>query len=210
MKKLLLVILIITLPLITYFQYKNYRRFHPPVAYEYSISDKLDLSYHDYTLVEEYYSKSVEVGAFARAKWRNDDIDVRFPDENLEVEKNAAKYYNQMLSRLSWLEDVLEHSFELKEAGYSNEEIKHIESGIPADVSKWINEKPSFLGMVIGDRGQYVWRVQEKLIAKGYEHNLDGVFGLATQNATITFQIDNNLYPSGSIDELTFQKLFID
>ena len=64
MKKLLIIVLIITLPLIAFFQYKGYRRFHPPVDYEYVISNEIDINYYDQGLVEEYYTKAIEVGSF--------------------------------------------------------------------------------------------------------------------------------------------------
>ena len=210
MKKLLLVILIITLPLITFFQYKNYRRFHPPVAYEYAISDSLDLDYHDHNLVDEYFTKSVEIGSFARARWRNEGIDVRFPDQDSAPSLNAAKKYNQLLVRLLWLESKLKRSYELKKAGFNNEEVKYIESGVSTNVAKWMSEKDAFISLSVGSRGEYVWVVQERLIQKGYNHNLDGVFGIDTQNAIVAFQNDNTLYPSGDLNESTFKKLFTD
>lgn len=209
MKKIFLIILIITLPLICFFQYKSYRRFHPPVDYVFEISDSIDVNYHNVPLVDEYFSKAIEVGYFAKYKWFNEGIDVRFPDaENLES-VNASKYYNQLIARVNYLEKLLKNSLSLKNKGLSNEEIKLVESGSSIADLKWMKMKPQILNIAFGERSEYVWQVQKQLISKGYEHRLDGLFGLDTQNAIISFQNDNSLFPSGTITEGSFSSLFL-
>lgn len=208
MKKLALLVLIISLPLIGFFQYKNYRRFHPPSDYEYSISSTIDNDYHNQAMVEEYYTKVVEIGAFARAQWNANGIDVRFPQSEIVEEKNASAYYNRLLSRTSYLESKLENSRLLKEEGLSNEDIQLIEGGYRKEDLIWLNSKQGILEIAFGDRSEYVWQVQKKLISKGYVHRLDGLFGTDTQNAIISFQQDHELFASGDITESTFAKLF--
>lgn len=206
MKKIFLGILIITLPLITFFQYKNYRRFHPSTSYEYLKSDEIDINYHDPRMIEEYFHKIVEVGAFARRKWKNEGIDVRFPNENV-TETNVANYYNLLLTRIKEIEAKLETSAAYKAEGFNNEQIILLESGISKNQLRWISQKPLILTAVFGDRGAHIWTIQQLLIAKGYQHNLDGVFGLDTQNAILAFQRDKQIYSSGTIDEITFSEL---
>ncbi|MFK7952781.1 MAG: peptidoglycan-binding protein [Ekhidna sp.] len=200
MKKLLLGIIIIGLPLIIFFQYKNYKRFNPPADYEYVLSEAIDINYHNSALVDEYFQKGIEVGSFARLKWSNESIDVRFPDQNSEVELNAAKYYNQTLSRLKYLEMKLSYSATLKSKGMNNEGVIAVESGVPEAEVKFLNDKDDFLNLKLGNRGPLVWELQKRLNAHGYEHELDGVFGIATRDALLKFQNDNNLYPSGDMD----------
>lgn len=209
MKRLLLIVLIITLPLIAFFQYKNYRRFHPPVDYEFAISDAIDADYHDQSMVDEYFVKAVEIGSFARTQWRNSDIDVRFPSEDVVAEVNAAKYYNQLVSRVNYLQSRLIASQELKSEGFNNEDIKLMEAGYTKDQLKWINTKINLILIAFGDQSNAVWNVQKQLISKGYEHRLDGLFGIDTQNAIISFQQDNQIYPSGTLNEETFELLFL-
>lgn len=209
MKKLLIAILVITLPLITFFQYKNYKRFHPPAEYEYTISDEIDSNYHNQALIDEYFQKSVEIGAFARKVWRNDGVDVRFPDENDPSQQTQALYYNQLLARLKKMEAILKNSSNLKAKGYGNEEVKHIESGVPESMLQWINQKNEMTSLAIGSTGEGVWLLQKYLVNEGLDHEIDGVFGIDTQEALRTFQINNDLYPSGSMSDKTFQKLFI-
>lgn len=210
MKKLLWIIVIVTLPLIAFFQFKNYRRFHPPVAYEYSISDSIDVDYHDQQLVEEYYQKAIEIGAFARTQWSSNGVDVRFPDASRQAELNAANYWNQLLTRVALVEQKLKSSFMWKSKGYGNQEIQLLESGIKEDKLKYIDSKEAIMEIAFGDQSRYVWLVQKELIKRGYEHKLDGLFGIDTQNAILTFQQDQNLYPSGVIDNETFEKLFLE
>ena len=210
MKKLLLLVVIVTLPIIAFFQFKNYRRFHPPVAYEYEISANIDVNYHDYSLVEDYYKNAVEIGAFARLQWRNEGIDVRFPSQDVTAELNAAARYNQLIARTQFIEKTLITSAQLKADGFSNDDIKHIEAGVPETFVKWMVNKSEIIQISFGDQSQYVWLVQRKLIEKGYDHALDGLFGTDTQDAITTFQQDNQLYPAGSLDEQTFVKLFLE
>ena len=208
MKRLVSIIIIVTLPLIVFFQFMKYRRFHPPVNYEYVASDSIDVHYHKSEEVEEYYAKIVESSAYARSKWRNESIDVRFPDEDSETELNVAKYYNNLLSRIKYLEARLIASYLLKTEGFSNDEILEIESGTPKAIVKLLQGDRSILNTTIGDTGQNVWRLQQRLITKGYAHDLDGVFGIDTRNALASFQQDNGLFPSSIADLETLTLLF--
>lgn len=210
MKRLLLIVLIITLPLIAFFQYKNYRRFHPPVNYEFAISEEVDATYHDQSYLDEYYTKAIEIGAFARIQWRNKGFDVRFPDENIQEEVNASRYYNQLLARVNFLQSRLIASKQMKAEGLSNEDVKLIESGADRSELPYLQDKSGIIQIAFGDQSSSVWKVQQQLISKGYEHQLDGLFGIDTQNAITTFQQDNQLYPSGLMDEETFELLFLD
>ncbi len=209
MKKILFIVLIITLPTITYFQYKKYSRFSPSSSYEYMINDRVDSNYHDSQLVTEYFAKAIEIGSFARTKWRSELIDVRFPDQNSANEMNAARYYNQLLARTKELEARLLVSRDLKDNGFSNDEIQLIESGVPQELVKAKIDRGSMVTLSIGDNSRFVWKLQERLISKGYPHQLDGLFGTATQSALINYQTDQNIFPSGAMNEEVFDRLFL-
>ncbi|MEQ9404812.1 MAG: peptidoglycan-binding domain-containing protein [Cyclobacteriaceae bacterium] len=209
MKRILFVVIIITLPLIAYFQYKKYTRFNPPSQLEYVIADNIDVNYHNQSLVSEYYRNAVEIGAFARSKWSNESIDVRFPDQNDLVQVNAAKYYNQLVARTKELEVRLQNAAVLKSKGYSNNDIIKAESGIPSDLIESKIDRTTMEVLRIGDRNRFVWKLQEKLISKGYPHLLDGLFGTDTQNALIRYQNDQGLFPSGAMNPEVFDELFL-
>ncbi len=208
MKKLLFIVLIITLPLIAFFQYKNYKRFNPPADYEYVTSEEIDTNYYNSDLVDEYYAKAVEIGSFARLQWRNNGIDVRFPNEDSQTAINASKYYNQLISRVKSLESKLVSSSALKKEGLANGDIRLIESGYSINDLAALEDKDEIVQITFGDQSRFVWKVQKQLISRGYDHVLDGLFGIDTQNAIIAFQQDNQMYPSGAMDEETFELLF--
>jgi lysozyme len=61
-----------------------------------------------------------------------------------------------------------------------------------------------------GDEGEVVRKVQQLLIAKGYDvgsTRADGDFGANTEAAVTRFQRDNNLPITGIVDPATFEKL---
>lgn len=209
MKKLVFIVIIVTLPLIAFFQFQNYRRFNPPVAYEYAISDEVDVNYYNQELVDEYFTKAVEIGAFARLKWRNEGLDVRFPDEGNQADVNAAKYWNELTARVKLLEQKLIFSKTLKTQGHTNQEVRIAESGFEVENLDLLKEQEGIQGIQVGDQSRYVWMVQKRLIEKGYEHELDGLFGDDTQNAITSFQNDQGIYPEGLINEETFELLFL-
>ena len=60
----------------------------------------------------------------------------------------------------------------------------------------------------IGDEGNISWLIQAMLICKGYDLELDGIFGAETERVVKQFQADNNLEIDGIVGENTFEKLF--
>lgn len=210
MKKLLIIVVIIALPLIAFFQYQNYRRFHPPVQYDHVISDSVDVNYYDQELVDEYFTKAIEIGSFARIKWHNEGIDVRFPNQEDQAAVNAARYWNELVARVALLERQLIFSSLLKAQGLTNQEVQRVESGYTVANLEFLEDREGIQGIQVGDRSRFVWTVQKQLIAKGYEHALDGLFGEDTQNAITSFQQDQGIYPEGLINEETFELLFME
>ena len=133
---------------------------------------------------------------------------MRFPDESSQREINAGKYYNQLIARVKYLEARLAHSATLKNEGLKNDDVKRIESGYSKSELTSFENKEDIIQINFGDQSRFVWKVQKKLISKGYDHVLDGLFGVDTQNAIVSFQQDNQLYPSGAMDDETFELLF--
>ena len=59
-----------------------------------------------------------------------------------------------------------------------------------------------------GDRGGSVLRVQDELYARGYlAEEGDGQYGQRTETAVMAFQQDNNLDPTGIVDDATYDLL---
>ncbi len=61
-----------------------------------------------------------------------------------------------------------------------------------------------------GDRGSSVLQLQNQLAELGYDVGLvDGVFGGRTRAAVRKFQIDNELSPTGKVNQLTWEMIFV-
>lgn len=209
MKKIFYLIIIITLPLIAFFQYKDYMRFRPEAGYDFELKQNVDVNYYDQNLVQEYFRNAVEIGAVARRSWYNSEIDVRFPGESIEAQ-NAAALYNQLISRNRYIEAKLLESAKYKSDGYTDAQVRDMEMGIDPGKRRLMDQKQNYIGITTGINGVYAWTVQKKLADKGYELPLDGVFLVESDNALKAFQGDNGLFPSGIVDEETFEKLFTD
>lgn len=207
MKKLVFIVVIITLPILAFFQYKSYRRFHPPINYDYQLNPNIDSYYYDQEMVKEYFRNAIEVGRLARTLWFNEGLDVRFPNEEDTVSLYYSKFYGHLMARNRWIESKLLASAKGKALGWSNEDVKLAEQGINPDNFKMEKMKGSFIGLVRGSQGREVWQIQNKLQAKGYQIPVDGVFGLTTENTLLQFQSDNDLFGSGMVDEETFESL---
>jgi hypothetical protein len=209
MKKLLFLILIITLPIIAYFEYVSWKRFHPAKDYSYRLSDEIDINYHNHDLVQEYFENALEIGRYAKQKYFNEEIDVEFPDEQNIEAVNASKYYAKLKARTLYLEGLLKESSKLKKEGLSNQEIELIETlGFSIEGLRAYQDSENYVGLKSGTKSKYVWDIQKKLTEKGYEVPIDGLFGVETESQLRAFQRANNLYPSGETDRDTFDRLF--
>ena len=201
MKKLAYLIIILALPIIVFFQYKSYTRFNPPFNLTLTPSDSLDATYYDPLVLQEYHELLHKIPAFARSKWANEGIDVRFPDNGDEESIEAAAHYNQLLSGLKLLETKLKSSFKLKQQGFDNAAINEMElKGISPQTYK-IQHTKELIGQRKGEKNSAVWELQKHLLKKGYDIPKDGIFDIETENALKDFQSKNDLYPSGIVEE---------
>lgn len=207
MKKLALLIIIIALPLILFFQYKKYRRFHPPSEYDYPISDSIDVHYHDPEVLLHYYENAYKIGSFSRELWASKGVDIRYPDTSETETQSALRYYQQLLQTTTHLEGKLKYSRALKNQGFDNNEIKIIEERGISPQNFRLLHKMNLMGLKIGVKGSTVWELQKLLTALGYEIPVDGIFSIETDQALKDFQRKNELYPSGITDEATLRAL---
>ncbi len=208
MKNLLYIVLIITLPLIGYFQYAKWSKFNPPNPYDYVVPDSIDVNYFDQETVKLYLETAFEIGSFARRMWRNEGIDVLYPSDNEEALK-AAAHYNQMKALATRLEGKLQFAYQLKQNGYNNQQVKSIiETGTTPEAYEREKLMTEMLNVSFGDVNGIVWRLQQQLNTKGYDTPVDGNFRVDTQVTLRQFQSDNGLFPSGALDKETYMKLF--
>lgn len=210
MKKLVAIIIVLLLSIIAFFQYKSYTRLNPPNNYFYEpLTDDIDINYHDQKAVADYFQLTYSVSDFAREQWCNHKIDVLFKDESSPQSVEASLVYNQMLVSLKNIEGLLIASAKLKAKGFSNNDIKAIESGV-SELELSLSKSLKTMNMKFGDQGDDVLLLQKKLHQLGYELKVDGIFDIETKRVVASFQEKNNLFPNGTADEQTLIKLFIE
>ncbi|MCI4669307.1 MAG: peptidoglycan-binding protein [Bacteroidia bacterium] len=207
MKNLFFLVIIITLPLIAFFQFQNWRKFHPPKDYTEVPSQEIDPNYHDSETVLNYYTSLQQAATYARYCWKEHRVDVRSDYPADSKKQIYLKTYQNYLGHAQMLKQKLINSADWKKQGYSNEEIKILESEgeLPFDIKHLLTNK---VVAKIGDENQLVYEVQKKLVNQGYTMPIDGVFKSETQEALKTFQNDQELFPSGILDRLTLEKLY--
>ncbi|MEM6264365.1 MAG: peptidoglycan-binding domain-containing protein [Bacteroidota bacterium] len=207
MKKILMLVAVICLPLIVYFQYATYRQYSPPAAFTHQVSDSVDLEYHDPAVVAAYYRKSVEMGTFGRNAWKESQVDVRTDQPATSPGRELVQAYQSMQAEVLELEARLRRSFRMKAKGMDNSAIKKWESPDVPSVA-WaslLRDKP-FLGPQ--DQGKNVFVLQQKLKVLGYDIPVDGYFAVQTEEAIKAFQEKSGIYPTGRADDLTLERLF--
>ncbi len=209
MKRIIVFLFIFFLGSIAFFQYQKYRKFSYPNAYDYVINtQEIDINYHDFALVKEYFETATYLGNFAREQWTNYGIDVLSADMEIPQAKNAAHNYQTMLARVKFLEAKLMYSKKLKQQGFDNDAIAYIEKN-------GISEKNYALHKLIagktfrkGDKDRVIWEIQKLISQKWQPIRIDGVFSDETEQAVKKIQQEKQSYPSGVIDE-DFLKLLL-
>ena len=217
MKQILIVILVVILLIFGYNQYSNYKRFHSP-GVDYTSNKKIDLNYHDKNFLLNYYQAIEDLNSYVRVQWVTQDVDVRSPEDDDEDTKNAVLGYNKKLGVVKFYEDKLVESAVLKNQGISNKEIIVFEqNGLKAkDYNQYLKRKflidtyksnPEKYSLKVGDYSSFIFELQKKLVEKGHEIPIDGLFRDITFNAVRAFEEKNGLFPDGKIDMLTLEYL---
>lgn len=216
MKQLIILLLSIILAFIVYDFYKDWERFHPPVS-QYQKSDKIDLNYHDPSVIMDYYKAVAALDNFVMMQWTANDIDVRNPEDEDSSTLVALEKYSVKKAEVAFYELKLEQSAVYKTQGWSNIEIAHYEnSGTSAQDQKQQEQKKllnklydqEFIAsQQVGARTTLIFEVQKLLLSHGYQLTTDGVYAQETIVALSDFETKNNLYPDGKIDVLSFSAL---
>ena len=217
MKKILIAILVLILLIFAYSQYKEYKRFHPNNS-DYKANEKADLDYHDQSMVYNYHDAIEALNSFVSMQWSANGIDVKFPENDDRESQSAIREYGKKLAKVKYYEAKLKQSKRLKEEGFSNDDVKNYEvegltlenhnNNLKAKVIKeMFSRNVSKNGLQIGNTGALVFEIQKRLVSKGYNIEVDGVFHLETFEAIKAFEEKNNLFADGILDELTLNRL---
>jgi hypothetical protein len=217
MKQILIVILVVILLIFGYNQYSDYKRFHSP-GVDYVSDKKIDLNYHDKNFLLNYYQAIEDLNSYVRTQWVTQDVDVRNPEDDDKDTQNAVLGYNKKLGIVKFYEDKLVESAILKKQGISNKEIVFFEqNGLNAkDFKQFLKRKflmdtyksnPEKYSLKVGDYSSFIFELQKKLVEKGHEIPIDGLFRDITFNAVRAFEEKNGLFPDGKVDMLTLEYL---
>lgn len=210
MKRLLSIVIIIGIIAYIAVQFLKDRRYNPPSDYDYEISEAIDKEYYDPLVIKEYYRIALEVGSYARSMWFNEKIDVRSIDKAKQKSPEATEYYLQLVASAKFLEDRLTLSKQYRDQGYSKDQVQLLmEQGITPEELKF-QEKSYLLTLAIGSNGAEVWELQRMLNQHGDSIPEDGLFNLITRNRLRDYQRQNDLFPSGRVDENTLRALLKD
>lgn len=215
MKKIIIVLLIIIVGFLAYDFYKDWRRLHPDNA-NYEASEKIDITYHDDSVLFSYYEAIEDLNSYVQYEWSVNDVDVINPsDDDIETQR-AIKKYASKRALVKYLENKLENSAHLKSEGWTNDQIQQKELGITQQPqpSKVL---PLYKDMLVafpknelktGSRGVLVYEVQ-KLLNKALKDSIvvDGVYSTMTTQAVSKFESAHSLFPDGQLDALTLEKL---
>lgn len=179
---------------------------------------KIDLNYHDKNFLLNYYQAIEDLNSYVRTQWVTQDVDVRNPEDDDKDTQNAVLGYNKKLGIVKFYEDKLVESAILKKQGISNKEIVFFEqNGLNAkDFKQFLKRKflidtyksnPEKYSLKVGDYSSFIFELQKKLVEKGHEIPIDGLFRDITFNAVRAFEEKNGLFPDGKVDLLTLEYL---
>jgi len=209
MKRLVYLVLLIGIPLIAWFQYVKYKKFHPPTDYTYPIHDSIDVHYHDPAVVQLYFEKAVACKTFARYCWRKHRIDVLTPDIDNPNSKELVDQYHALVATAQHLERKLLASTYMKAQGYSNQQIAQWEQSGLSQQSWQIREILGPSGVILyGEDGPGIWKIQRRLNDLGYDIRIDGIFDQETLDALNQYQISKEMKPTLGIDQRILIQMF--
>jgi Putative peptidoglycan binding domain len=207
MKKIALPVLVLILSIIVIWQFRQLRRLSPPDDYEYAFRQDIDMDYHNPRLVADYYETGYSIGTFAREAWRTHGIDVRHPDGDWALSRNAGQRYDRLRAVADTMGMRLARSLAFKKQGLNNEDIRTIEArGATAEQVR-VQKHFHATQILRGDKSPAVTVLQGKLLAKGYTIPHDGYYWTETEQAVMDFQQKNKLAATGVADLETLHLL---
>lgn len=197
MKQFIILLLLIILGFIVYDFYQDWTRFHPPGS-NYKKSEKVDLNYHDPSVVYNYHNAIERLDAYVIQQWTVHDIDVRHPEDDDSATQLAVDKLNDLRAQVKHYEAILEQSLQWKNAGMTNQQISQKEIGDSRSTTTQITSKNDLLKQLydsqitksnrIGSKSALVYEIQKMLVKKGYDIPVDGFFKQITSTALADFE----------------------
>lgn len=215
MKQLIIVLLLIIASIIGFGKYQQYQRYNSPKV-DYKTDKKLDLEYYNQEFLMNYYEAIEDLNSYVMMQWSANNIDVRTPEDDGIETKRAVAHYAKKLAKINYYETKLIRSATLKEDGLTNKEIKFLEeNGSNLKRYKQQQEILKIKSMFVnttklsyGQKSALIYEIQKKLVQKGFQINVDGIYKVQTKTAIQNFEEKNNLFADGFLDVLTLDALF--
>jgi len=215
MKQLIILLLLIIAFIIGFGKYQQYQRYNSPKI-DYKTDKKLDLEYYNQEFLMNYYDAIEDLNSYVMMQWSANDIDVRTPEDDDIETKRTADLYAKKMAKINYYEAKLIRSASLKEAGLTNKEIKFLEEN-GSDLKHYKQQqeilkiKSMFVNttkLSYGQKSALIYEVQKKLVQKGFQIDVDGIYKVQTKTAIQNFEEKNNLFTDGFLDVLTLDALF--
>ncbi|WP_298140208.1 peptidoglycan-binding domain-containing protein [Flavobacterium sp.] len=217
MKQIIIVLLSVIVLILGYNLYSDYQRFHSPGT-DYVSNQKIDLNYHDQTIVQNYHQAIEDVNGFVRLSWANNDVDVRNPDDDDDDTKALVNEYTKKLGIVKMYEKRLIESAKMKSEGLNDKDVIAFEtSGFKGkEYDEFVKRKflmdtfksnPEKYSLKVGDYSSFVYELQKILVKKGHNIPIDGLFRDITFKAVGEFEQKNGLFPDGKVDAVTLDYL---
>lgn len=210
MKQIGRIVGILVLIYLGYFAYKKYMQSQMPKTALVSISNQIDLEYHNESVLLDYYNLTYSLNAMSKKIWHTHLEDITTSQSTEPEFVNIQNQYKLETVLRNRMEYKLIQSKTLKlEQQFDNFDV--IQAETRNDYKK---VKPTLIrNKVIYERGnenEGVLLVQELLLSLGYKLKLDGVYRQETENAVKQYQKDKHLIESGYVDFSTYESLIKD
>ena len=211
MRRIIVILLALILVGILYTNVVRYRRINAPSPYDYTITDSIDVHYHDPAVVTNYLHQAQSLGRVARSLWQEHRIDVRFTDGLTEEELAKAEVYWKTREHVQYLELLLKQAWQWKQDGFSNPEIIRLEEGLLSPeviVFERTYGTLTELSWSLGSVGEHIRSLQVMLVDQGYQIPIDGTYGTQTYDAVMEVQRQNGLLITGFPNLKTLSQIF--
>lgn len=181
-----------------------------PEAALVSISDQIDLEYHDEGLLLNYYDLTYSLNALSKKRWFTDLEDITTSKSTQpELVDIQHKYRRKKVLRDRIEAKLIQSKILKTKKQYDNFDV--IQSETRHDYKR--PDIHSITHAVIYERGNKndgVLLVQNMLSSLGYTLRLDGVYRQETENIVKQYQKDKHLIESGYVDFSTYETLIKD
>lgn len=199
---------VLTILFLGYWGYKKYMQTQMPQSALVSVSEKIDLNYHNESILVDYYELTNEMNALSKKTWYKELEDIKkSAATDPDFVENQTKFLQKEILR-NRLENKLVQSKILKDKGYDNFDIFQQETR--NNFTKVNTSESNAILYSRGDEGEKVELIQVLLLKLNYKLTTDGFYRNETEKVVKEYQTKKGLKASGSIDLETYESIVKD